>query len=174
MRSVHQPGRRFPRRSGVARPWVPAGGPCSTAVGVSGRGAAGYRLGGGPDSLLNGLRVELEYVFRESVYDQTSPILSQSGVARDKLSGEIFRAGEHVGSLTSHNAFGNLYDDFANRSRLTPYIGIGAAFGVIDLDNGGIWGRKHDWRQINTARDLPNGEEVRRDLAGTTSFVPGA
>ena len=122
--------------------------------GILGGVAAGYRLGGGPDSLLNGLRVELEYVFRESVYEQTSPILSQSGVALDKLSGEIYRAEEHVGSLT-------------------PYIGIGAGFGMTDLDNGRIWARNHDWRQINTARDLPNGEEVRRNLAGTTSFVPG-
>ena len=139
--------------------------------GILGGVAVGYGLGGFPNRLLKGLRVELEYVFRESVFDQTSPILSQSGVARDKLNDEIYRAEEHIGSLTSHNVFGNVYYDFANGSRLTPYIGLGAGFGVTDLDNGRIWARNHDWRQINTARDLPNGEEVRRNLAGTTSSL---
>ena len=141
--------------------------------GVLGGVAVGYRLGGGPSRLSKGLRVELEYVFRESVYDQTSPILSQSGVARDKLSDEIYRAEERIGSLTSHNLFGNLYYDIANSSRLTPYIGLGAGFGVTDLDNGRVWARNHDWREISTARDLPNGEEVRRNLAGTTSSLHG-
>ena len=142
--------------------------------GMVGGLAVGYRLGGGPDRLLNGLRVELEYVFRESVYDQTSPILSRTGVARDKLSDEIYRAEERIGSLTSHNVFANLYYDFATRSRLTPYVGFGAGFGATDLDNGRIWARNHDWRQINTARDLPNGDEVRRNLAGTTSSLQGS
>ena len=141
--------------------------------GMVGGVAVGYRLGGGPDRLLNGLRIELEYVFRESVYDQTSPILSRTGVARDKLSDEIYRAEERIGSLTSHNVFGNLYYDFATSSRLTPYVGFGAGFGATDLDNGRIWARNHDWRQINTARDLPNGDEVRRNLAGTTSSLHG-
>lgn len=135
--------------------------------------AAGYRLGGRAGSLMNGLRIELEYVFRESTYDQTSTILSRSGVARDKLSDEIYRAEERVDSLTSHSFFGNVYYDFRSRSRLTPYVGLGAGVSATDLDNGRIWARNHDWMQIETGRDLPNAEEVRRNLAGTTSSFQG-
>ena len=134
----------------------------------------GYRLGGPADRLLSRLRIELEYVFRESVYDQTTPILSgTTGVAQDKLSNEVFRAVEYVGSLTSHNLFGNLYYDFTNSSRVTPYIGFGAGFGVTDLDNSRIGGRHQDWRQISTGSDLPNAYELRRNLAGTTSSYHG-
>ena len=135
---------------------------------------AGYRLGGPEDPLWGRLRIEVEYVFRESVYDQTTPILSSAtGVTRDKLSNEVFRAVEYVGSLTSHNLFGNLYYDFTNSSRVTPYIGFGAGFGVTDLDNSRIGGRHQDWRQISTGSELPNAYEVRRNLAGTTSSYHG-
>ena len=136
--------------------------------------AVGYRLGGPEERLGGRLRIEVEYVFRESVYDQTTPVLSSTtGVARDKLSNEAFRVVEYVGSLTSHNLFGNLYYEFANSSRVTPYVGLGAGYGVTHLDNGRIGARHQDWRQISTGSDLPNAYEVRRNLSGATSSFHG-
>ena len=41
---------------------------------------------------------------------------------------------ERLNSITSHNLFANLYYDFANTSRFTPYIGIGGGVGVTEAD----------------------------------------
>ena len=98
------------------------------AAGVLSAAAVGYRRGGR-------FRVELEYFYRDSAYDQTSPILGESGATRERLSAEVERAREHVYSLTSHSLFGNVYFDFANGSRFTPYVGFGAGTGFTALDN---------------------------------------
>ena len=37
-----------------------------------------------------------------------------------------------AGGITSHNIFANVYYDFANTSRFTPYIGIGGGVGVTN------------------------------------------
>ena len=117
-------------------------------------------------------RVELEYFHRDSAYDQTSPILGASGEMRERLSSEVARASEHVYSLTSHNLFGNIYVDFDTGSRFTPYLGFGAGAGFTDLDNGRVLARRLDPAAITSVPDhVPNAEEVRRNLAGTTTTV---
>ncbi len=142
------------------------------AEGILAGAAVGYRLWDRyPDRLWGRFRLELEYFYRESEYDRTTPILSRSGVARDKLSNEIARAEERLGSLTSHNLFGNVYFDFLNSSRFTPYVGFGVGVGFTDLDNGRIWARNSDPDQISTGAGLPNAEEIRNNLAGTASSV---
>lgn len=140
--------------------------------GILAGAALGYRLWDRyPDRLWGRFRLELEYFFRDSEYDQTSPILSRSGVARDKLSNEIAKAEERIGSITSHNLFGNLYYDFINSSRFTPYVGFGIGVGFTDLDNGRIWARNADPDKITTGAGLPNAEQIRQNLAGTTSSL---
>ena len=74
--------------------------------------SAGYRFGGR-------LRVEAEWFHRESAYDQTSPVTSATGDTFAKLDGEIQRAEDRIGSLSSQNVFANVYVDFPGRSRMT-------------------------------------------------------
>ena len=66
--------------------------------------------------------MELEYFYRQSNYDQTADISFGVGPQGDKLRDEIVRATDRIGSITSHNLFGNLFYDFINTSRFTPYI----------------------------------------------------
>lgn len=132
--------------------------------------AVGYRLWDNyPDRSYGRFRLELEYSYRESNYDQTSPVHGQSGVAVDKLNNEITSATDRIGRITSHSLFGNLYFDFHNGSPLTPYLGIGAGIGLTDADYASLWVRNNDPARITTGAGLPNVEEIRRNLAGTVS-----
>ena len=128
--------------------------------------AAGYRFGGR-------WRVEAEWFHRESGYDQTAPVTSATGDTLGKLGGEIQRADNRLGSLSSHNVFANIYADFPNRSRLTPYVGVGGGVGLTELDYGDLWARNPDPAAIGTAAGLPNEAEVRQRLAATTSSKQG-
>lgn len=135
------------------------------AAGVLGGTAGGYRAG-------RWFRVEAEYFYRDSAYDQTSPILGASGETRERIAGEVARARERVYSLTSHNLFGNIYIDFDTGSRFTPYLGFGVGVGLTDLDHGRVLARRLDPAAITSVPDhVPNAEEVRRNLAGTTTTV---
>ena len=141
-------------------------------TGILAGAAAGYSFAGqNPNSPLGGFRVELEYFYRQSNYDQTSSLLSGSAQVRSKLGEEIVIGIERIGSITSHNLFGNLYYDFVNTSRFTPYIGVGAGFGFADLEYGTVWARNPDVRQIATGENLPNVDQIRQNLAGTTSVA---
>ena len=132
------------------------------AAGILAGLSVGYRFGGR-------LRVEAEWFNRESEYDQTSPIASATGDTFAKLDGEIQRAEDRVGSLSSQNVFANVYVDFHARSRLTPYVGIGAGIGLTELDYGDLWARNPDPGAIGTAAGLLNEAEIRRNLAATTT-----
>ncbi len=132
------------------------------AAGVLAGLAAGYRFGGR-------LRVEAEWFHRESGYDQTAPVTSATGDTLGKLGGEIQRADNRLGSLSSHNVFANVYVDFPSRSRLTPYVGFGGGVGLAELDYGDLWARNPDPAAIATAAGLPNEAEIRQNLAATTS-----
>ena len=92
------------------------------AAGILAGLSAGYRFGGR-------LRVEAEWFHRESEYDQTSPIASATGDTFAKLDGEIQRAEDRVGSLSSQNVFANVYVDFHARSRRRRTSGSGPALG---------------------------------------------
>ena len=132
--------------------------------------ALGYRLWDKyQDSAWIRFRAELEYFYRATEYDQTSSLLDASGASGDKLVQEILTATDSIGSLTSHNLFGNLYFDFPNSSQFTPYVGIGVGVGFTDMDYGGVWARNPDPNAITTGAGLPNVDEIRRNLAGSTS-----
>ena len=132
--------------------------------------AAGYSFAGrAPNQPWGNLRVELEYFFRQSNYDQTADISFGAGPQGDKLRDEIVRATDRIGSMTSHNLFGNLYYDFSNTSRFTPYIGVGGGVGFTNMEYGSVWARNDNPDKIATGAGLPNEDEVRRNLAKTVS-----
>ena len=146
------------------------------ATGILAGAAVGYSFSDqSPNQPLGGLRVELEYFYRQSNYDQTADIPLGVGTQGQKLRDEIVQATDRIGSITSHNLFGNLFYDFANTSRFTPYIGIGGGVGFTDMEYGSVWARNEDSMnddgsyKISTGEDLPNYDEIRRNLAKTVS-----
>ena len=134
------------------------------AAGVHAETAVGYRIG-------RRFRVEGEYVFRSSGYDQFAPAMSADRTIFGKLDGEIVRAEEYVGDLNAHGAFVNAYVDFPNASRFTPYAGAGAGVGFHEMDYGAVWARNLDPAQITSGRELniPDYERFRSTLAGTVT-----
>ena len=133
------------------------------AAGILAGLSVGYRVGGGR------LRVEAEWFHRESEYDQTSPVASATGDTFAKLDGEIQRAEDRIGNISSQNIFANVYVDFPSGSRLTPYVGGGVGIVLTELDYGDLWARNPDPDAISTAAGLPNEAEIRRNLAATTT-----
>ena len=115
--------------------------------GILAGAAVGYSFAEqNPNSPLGGLRVEMEYFYRESKHDQSSQVIGLSGATRDKIARNEFADGpfERLGSITSHNIFGNVYYDFSNTSRFTPYIGIGGGVGITGADWSSNWTRTLD------------------------------
>ena len=156
------------------------------ATGILAGAAVGYSFAGqNPNSPLGGLRVELEYFYRQSKYDETADVNSAEDESGDKLQQELVQTTDRIGSMDSHNIFGNVYYDFANTGRFTPYIGIGGGIGVTNMDYGSVWQRNHDATRISTGGDpdydpatgmdgpgvaLDNALAIQRNLAGTGSF----
>ena len=110
--------------------------------GILAGAAVGYSFAGQNSNVpLGGLRVELEYFYRESKHDQSANLAVRADpralLALRRLR-RIWYEGceERLNSITSHNLFGNVYYDFSNTSRFTPYIGIGGGVGVTEAD----WG----------------------------------
>ena len=155
------------------------------ATGILAGAAVGYSFAGqNPNGPLGGLRVELEYFYRQSNYDQTSAVSGYQecggpNESTNKLCQEIYKATDRIGSMSSRNLFANLYYDFANTSRFTPYIGVGGGFGDTNMEYGSVWARKVDASQITTGGDpdgrdgpgtaLPNAGMIQQNLAGTVS-----
>ena len=94
---------------------------------------------------------------------------SATGDTFAKLDGEIQRAEDRIGSLSSQNVFANAYVDFPGRSRVTPYVGAGVGIGLTALDYGDLWARNPKPAAIGTTAGLPNEAEIRRNLAATTT-----
>ncbi len=143
-----------------------------SATGILAGAALGYSFAKqNPNSPLGGLRVELEYFYRQSNYDESSDVPSAEGASGDKLQQEIVRSTDRIDSMTSHNLFGNLYYDFANTSRFTPYIGIGGGMGVTDMAYSSVWARNSDASKISTGGELSNASQIQQNLAGTVSVA---
>ena len=115
--------------------------------------------------------MEVEFSYGESALDQRQSIRSRSGVARDKLSNEIYRAEEHIGKITSLTTFANLRYNLRSEHKTRLFFGAGFGLVQTSIYGGRIWVRNNDWTQISTGSNLPNSEEVRRNLANTTSAV---
>lgn len=152
-----------------------------SATGILAGAAVGYSFAKeNPNSPLGGLRVELEYFYRQSKYDQTSDVPSAEGESGDKLQQELVTTVDRIGNVASHNLFANLFYDFVNTSRFTPYVGAGVGFGVTDMEYGSLWARNSVTERILTGGDpdkdgpgtaLPNADEIRRNLTGTSSVA---
>lgn len=125
------------------------------------------------------LRIELEYFYRAAQVGQTSPLISPSGQPYTDVFGpELPRAEDHLNELTAHNLFANVYLDFPNTSRFTPYLGLGVGVGWTALDHSALWRRSDDPATIATAdRAIEFGlsndavEQLRDNLAGTESIT---
>ena len=105
----------------------------------------GYRAGeNNPDGLRFRLRPEFEYFYRAAPYEQTSDIPFAAGASGDKLRQELWVATDRIDTLAGHNLFGNLYLDFTNSTRITPYIGWGMGAGFARMGYSGVWGRNAD------------------------------
>ncbi len=139
-----------------------------SASGILAGAAVGYSFAG-QNSPLGGLRVELEYFYRQSNNDETSEVSSAAGESGDKLAQELVQTYDRIGSMDSHNIFANLYYDFANTSRFTPYVGIGGGLGITNMEYGSLWQRNHDASRITTGQGLPNAQQIQQNLANTGS-----
>ena len=138
-------------------------------VGILAGAAAGYSLQDRfPDHLLGRFRLEVEYFYRNSEYDQKADIRFGSGASvAAHQNGELVLAEDRLGSIAGHNLFGNLYFDFFNTSRLTPYVGFGVGVGFTNVDYGTLGALNTDPARITSGADLSNADQIRRNLAGT-------
>ena len=130
--------------------------------------AAGYRFptrGTRPSRF----RLEMEYFHRNSAFDASADVRFGAGASEfaADLAGEVVLAEDRLGSIAGHNLFGNFYFDFINRSRFTPYVGIGVGVAFTEVGYGAFGLLNNDPARIASAADLPNAGEVRRNLAGT-------
>ena len=157
------PGCTDPRRPGDS--WMTE---FDKATDVLAGAAAGYRLptrGTRPSRF----RLEMEYFHRNSAFDASADVRFGAGAsefAADRA-GEVVLAEDRLGSIAGHNLFGNFYIDFTNRSRFTPYIGIGVGVAFTEVGYGAFGLLNNDPARIASAADLPNADEVQRNLAGT-------
>ena len=154
--------------------------------GILAGAAVGYSFGAqNPNSPLAGFRVEMEYFYRESKHDETGDFGCTGGPNSATCvkveQGEFGETGpqERLNSITSHNLFANLFYDFSNTSRFTPYIGIGGGLGVTDADWGSNWTRTLDQQTLRDGFPYANNanfagtqaeyDEYISNLAGSAS-----
>ena len=123
--------------------------------------AAGYRFG-------ERLRVELEADYGRVDVDTASPIIAPSGVAYDSIATpELARAYERIGAADFLGVFVNVYWDMPNRTRFTPFLGVGAGVGFAAMEYDVLWERTDNLDDVIYAgAGLPNEDEIRRNLVG--------
>ena len=148
------------------------------ATGLQTSWVLGYRFGAdasGPR--WRHLRTEMENFYRTTAYDQTVAVPGLSAgsgsVTADKLTQELQTATDYVSSVTAHTLFANLYWDVRTRSRFTPYVGVGVGIGSTAVAYGSLWSRNANPTAITTGEGLPNVDDIRQNLAATTSSFQG-
>lgn len=126
--------------------------------------ALGYRLGS--------FRVEGEYFYRGTTYDDTSEIdRGTAQVNLDKAAQELELTEGGLDDVLSHNFFANLYYDYRSDSKFTPYVGFGVGFARVSLDYFNRWKRNDDPQFITTFDGEPNADELNTKVAGTTTIA---
>lgn len=157
---------RAPGVAGCADPGRGAGdgwrAPFDGASGFSGGIEIGYRLS-------DRFRVALAYAERSVAFDQTVASTDASGVDFEKLSNELAIGQERLGVVTATDVFALVFHDWANSTRWTPHVGVGAGVSRVAMGFGWLWARSFDPDDIATGREQPNHDEIRRNLAGTVS-----
>ncbi len=137
--------------------------------------AIGYSIGdNNPQHIFSGLRMEAEYFYRQSRHNQTSrvrgiPGPSGTSATQQKIDRGEFASGpyETLGSVISHNLFANVYYDFDNDTRFTPYLGVGGGVGITTADWSSNWTRTLDKDAIRRGL-IADG---RQDLADNVEYV---
>ena len=156
------PGCTDPVRQGDS--WMSA---FDDAAGILGGAAVGYSFRDRfPDRLLGRFRLEMEYFLRDSAYEQVSDVLFGSGASAATLQTGELLAENRLDGIVGRNLFGNLYFDFSDAGRFTPWVGAGTGVGFTDVAYG-MSGLHSDAAGITSGADLPNAEQIRRNLAGT-------
>ncbi|MCY4561376.1 MAG: hypothetical protein OXC03_03505 [Flavobacteriaceae bacterium] len=122
-------------------------------------------------------RIEVEYFFRQTNYDQISPIKRDGGVTSAKLDGEVVIAEERIGNINSDNFFANIYFDIDRNKRIKKYIGVGTGLAFTKIDYSFLWVRNLDPDKITSIAQYfpPDRQEdlkiVQKNVAGTTSVL---
>ena len=122
-------------------------------------------------------RIEVEYFFRQTNYDQISPIKRDGGVTSAKLDGEVVIAEERIGNINSDNFFANIYFDIDRNKRIKKYIGVGTGLAFTKIDYSFLWVRNLDPDKITSIAQYfpPDRQEdlkiVQQNVAGTTSVL---
>ena len=132
--------------------------------------AIGYSIGdNNPHHIFSGLRMEAEYFYRQSRHNQTSQVRGLSGATQQKIERGEFASGpyETLGSVISHNLFANVYYDFDNDTRFTPYLGVGTGLGITTADYSSNWTRTLDKEAIKRGLIADD----RPDLAENDAYV---
>ncbi len=126
-------------------------------LGILAGASAGYKW--------NSLRFEGEYFYRGHNYTDTDRDTVAAGGADAKSLQELSALEASVDSLTSHNFHANVYYDFHNSSKFTPYLGFGVGLARVDMDYYSRFARESDPVNISTFKD----PALNAKLAGTTS-----
>ena len=93
--------------------------------GILAGAALGYRMGS--------FRVEGEYFYRSTTYDDSYNVPLGENVQGGKEN-ELRFIEASVDDVLSHNFFANLYYDYRSDSKFTPYVGFGVGFSRVSLD----------------------------------------
>ena len=116
-------------------------------------------------------RLELEYLYRNSNYNEDANVNSANGQSLEKLTGEISQAVDRINQARSNNIFANVYYDIPVNSRFSPYLGVGAGVSVTDFGYSFTFTRNTDPDEIDES-SVPDGSmEQRTTLAGTSSTL---
>ena len=134
--------------------------------GILAGAAIGYRMGS--------FRVEGEYLYRNTTYDELDEGEAIRGNFQQGKDKELRIVEGGVDDVLSHNFFANLYYDYRSDSKFTPYLGVGVGFSRVSLDFYNRWARHYEPDKIPTF-DNTEGTQDQKDmlherLAGTTTI----
>jgi len=132
-----------------------------SAWGAQSGAAVGYRFA-------ERYRIELEADYGRVRLNTSSPIIAPSGVPYDTVAApELADAYERIGNAKFLGLFVTAFVDIPNRSRFTPFLGIGAGIGFARMDYDVLWERTDNLDDVIYAgAGLPNEDEIRRNLVG--------
>ena len=161
------------RRGDEGDPWTNM---VDGGIGMLAGLALGYRRGN--------FRVEGEYFYRTTTYDERSETSTDYPRAEKKEEDELETLDGGVDDVLSHNFFANLYYDFNSNSRVTPYVGVGVGVAQVSLDYFNRWKRNANPATIEKFGKTSDGDRfdhsripeedrlnLHRTLAGTTTIA---